>query len=345
LDENIYLKLREHLDSFPGGFPSTENGVELKILRKLFTPQEAEMFLRMSLVPEPVSAVADRSGMDETQVAALLESMAGNGLLYRIRTADDVYYMANMFVIGVYEFSLNVMDRELAEMMEEYLPHLKLVPKQVRVVPVDAAVDSTPSVASYDLVREMVKGKEVVAVAPCICRKEKGLLGHDCARPLETCLTFDQAAEYYIENGLGHRITNDEALDVLARAEESALVLMPNNAVHIMNICCCCSCCCGVLRVLSSFDRPADEVQSTFQASIDPDLCIACGTCIERCQIEAIDEGDDYMQVNEARCIGCGLCLTTCTEEAISLVERTGIEPPPANVVVTRIKIAQERGL
>jgi H+/Na+-translocating ferredoxin:NAD+ oxidoreductase subunit B len=345
MDENVYLKLREHLDSFPGGFPSTENGVELKILKKLFTPQEAEMFMRMSLVPEPVAAVADRSGMDETKAAELLESMAGKGLLYRIRTDDCVYYMANMFVIGVYEFSLNVMDRELAEMMEEYLPHLKLVPKQVRVVPVGAAVDDTPSIASYDLVREMVKEKEIAAVAPCICRKEKGLLGRDCQRPQETCLTFDQAAEYYIENGLGRRISIDEALGVLSKAEESALVLMPNNAVHIMNICCCCSCCCGVLRVLSSFERPADEVQATFQASIDPDLCTACGTCMERCQIEAINEGDDYMEVNEARCIGCGLCVPTCPEEAVSLAPRPGIEPPPANVVVTRVKIAKERGL
>jgi len=345
MGEDTYERLREHLDSFPGGCPETESGVEIKILKKLFTPQEAEMAIYLILGPEPVSAIAGRLGMEELKAAELLESMAKKGLIYRIRAREDVFYMANMFVIGIYEFSINILDRELAEMMEEYLPRLTRVPKQVRVVPVGAAVDTTPSIASYDSVRELVRSQKVAAVAPCICRKEKGLLGHDCSRPLETCLIFGMAAQYYIENGIGREITIEEALDVLNLAEESALVLMPNNAADIMNICCCCSCCCGVLRVLSSLERPADEVQTTFQASIDPDLCAACGTCIERCQIEAINEGDVFMEVDKARCIGCGLCLPTCPEEAISLVQRTGVEPPPSNIVETRMKISQELGL
>ncbi|MBW1770343.1 MAG: 4Fe-4S ferredoxin, partial [Deltaproteobacteria bacterium] len=39
---DIFKKLAEHLDKLPGGFPSTETGVELRILRRLFTPEEAE---------------------------------------------------------------------------------------------------------------------------------------------------------------------------------------------------------------------------------------------------------------------------------------------------------------
>lgn len=41
--EKIYEKLREHLDSLPTGYPKTQSGVELKILQKLFTEEEAEM--------------------------------------------------------------------------------------------------------------------------------------------------------------------------------------------------------------------------------------------------------------------------------------------------------------
>ena len=345
ISEDVYKRLRVYLDNLPGGFPSTESGVELKILERLFTPKEAEMTMCLTAGPEPASVIAGRSGMEESEAPEFLESMARKGLIFRMRAGEDTYYMAAMFVIGIYEFNINNLDRELAEMMDEYIPELTLVPKQVRVVPVGTAVDTTPSVASYDRVRELVKNQPLASVAPCICRKEKGLLGSECSRPLETCLQFGMAAQYYIENGIAREISIQEALGVLDLAEESALVLMPDNAVDIMMICCCCSCCCGIMRVLSSFERPADEVQATFQARIDPDLCATCGTCIERCQIEAIDESDDYMKVDMARCIGCGLCLPTCPEEAISLVERTGVEPPPANIVESRRKIARERGL
>ena len=41
----VYRKLARHLDNLPGGFPSTESGVELRILRRLFTPEDAELAL------------------------------------------------------------------------------------------------------------------------------------------------------------------------------------------------------------------------------------------------------------------------------------------------------------
>ncbi len=40
--DNIYHKLAKHLNKTPGGFPATESGVEIRILKRLFTEQEAE---------------------------------------------------------------------------------------------------------------------------------------------------------------------------------------------------------------------------------------------------------------------------------------------------------------
>jgi electron transport complex protein RnfB len=348
VNDDVYKRLREFFHNLPGGYPETESGVEIKILEKLFTPEEAEMAMSLTMLPEPASAIAARRGMEESVAAELLESMAGKGLIFRIRIGKDAYYMANMFAIGVYEFNVNTMDREFAEMMEEYRPDFlrfmgSIPTKQLRVVPIGAVVDTTPSVASYDKIRELVKEKEVAAVAPCICRREKGLLGNECSRPIETCLTFGAGAQYYIENGIGHEITVEEALRVLDLAEESGLVLMPTNALDIMNICCCCKCCCGVLAMLSTLERPADAVQSSFQARIDPDLCVACGTCVERCQIDAIIEGDEFNEIDTARCIGCGLCVPTCPEEALSLVEKTGVVSPAANISEMWMRMADER--
>jgi len=346
--DEVYQRLRKFLDALPGGFPESESGVELRILRKLFSPEEAEMELHMRPAPEPPEAIAVRAGMDEGEAATLLESMAKQGLIYRIRFDENVLYMAIQFVVGIYEFHLNTMDRELAEMFEEYLPNLEKIvnateTKQHRVVPVGASIEETTAVATYESVSDLVENQELIAVAPCICRKEQGLLDNPCKRPHEVCFTFGMAAEYYIENGLGREVSVDEAKEILVAAEEAALVLAPTNAREILNLCCCCKCCCGVLRVLGKMERPADIVQSSFQARIDPDACNSCGECYVRCQIDAIVEGERTLEVDEARCIGCGLCVTTCPEDAIEMVRLPDVPEPPANIVEMNMRIAQEQ--
>ena len=350
MSDEVYTRLREFLDNMPGGFPATESGVEIKILKKLFTPEQAEIARQLKPLPEPVSTIAERLGMDESETTEKLESMAKDGLIYGARIGNNVLYMALQFVIGIYEFQLNRIDRELSELMEEYFPHLGAIwastkTKQLRVVPVGSAIDVAPTVAPYDRIRDLVKNQQLISMAPCICRKEQGLLGNECKRPHELCFQFGFAAQSYLDNGLGRQISVDEALKLLDLAEESAMVLSPTNTQEIMGMCCCCGCCCGMLRVLKMYPRPADQVQSSFQSRINPDLCNACGTCLERCQIDAIREGEEVMEVDLARCIGCGLCVSSCPEEAITMVEKPNVEAPPANMMETMMKIAEERGL
>jgi ferredoxin/DNA-binding Lrp family transcriptional regulator len=350
MSDEVYVRLREFLDKLPGGFPATDNGIELRILEKYFTPEQAEFLLDLKPFPEPASAIAERAGVSEEHAAEMLETMAKEGSIFRIRVNDQPLYMAISFVIGIYEFHLKSLDRELAELLDAYVPHMvdywSGVPtKQLRVVPIGAAVGSELEVATYDTVRDLVNKHTEFAVADCICRVEKGLLGQECDRPMETCLVFGIAAQYYVENGLGRKIDLEECLSILDMAEKSALVLSPTNAQEINNICCCCSCCCGMLRGLRAFERPADHVGSTYQARIDPDLCTLCGDCLERCQIEALTEGDDQMEVDLGRCIGCGLCLPTCPESAIAMVPKAETAAPPANVVALNLQIASDRGL
>jgi len=348
--EDVYVRLREFLDGLPGGFPATDSGVEIKLLERYFTPEEAELAMGLNRFPETSQAIAGRLGLDESEAAEKLESMARAGSIYRIRIDGQPYYMAMQFLIGIYEFHLKAMDLELAVLLEEYLPHLMkawegVETKQMRVVPVDAAIDTTTSVATYDSARELARAQEVFAVADCICRKEKQLLGEGCSHPMESCLTFGMAASYYIENEIGREITLDECLAILDRAEENAMVLAPSNSQTIMNICTCCGDSCNMLKALKTYARPADHALSSFQASIDPDECSACGTCLERCQIEAIVEGDDFNRVDLDRCIGCGLCVPTCPVEAVTMVAKADAKEPPANFVEMQVKISSERGL
>ncbi len=350
MSKDVYGKLREFLDKMPGGYPATETGVEIKILKKLFNPEEAEATMNLTAMPEAVPVIAERLKMDENEASIRLESIAKKGLIFRARLGDDVFYMANSFIVGIFEFSINSIDREFSELLEKYIPYLaksweKVPTKQLRVVPVGSSIDATQTVSTYDRIRDLVKDKKLISVAPCICVMNQELLGHPCDRPKERCIQFDIAAQYYLENKMARQINMEELMELLKMGEEKALVISPTNAKDIVNICMCCGCCCEFLGSLKKMRRPADQIQSSFFAQIDQELCIICGTCTDRCQMEAIKENDEYCEVDAAQCIGCALCVTTCPVEAISLVNKPEITPPPKNIVEMQVKISKERGI
>jgi len=118
---------------------------------------------------------------------------------------------------------------------------------------------------------------------------------------------------------MGRYITLQEAVEILRRADEAGLVLQPGNYQNAGNICCCCGCCCGVLRTLKKLPRPVDHISSPFYAESIPDNCNGCETCLDRCQMEAIQINNGNAVIDLNRCIGCGLCVTTCPTGAMEL--------------------------
>jgi electron transport complex protein RnfB len=174
MSDEIYIKLREFLDSLPGGYPVSNSGVEMRILEKLFSQEDAQVALCLSMEPEPPAVIADRCGMPESEITDKLESMARRGLVFRTRKDGETVYQAVHFLVGIYEHQLDSMDREFAEMMEEYVLYIGMAQgqnetEQMRVVPVASAIEVTSEVAPYDQVRELIKGKEAISVQPCIC--------------------------------------------------------------------------------------------------------------------------------------------------------------------------------
>jgi ferredoxin len=350
MTEDVYTRLREFMDNLPGGYPATPTGVEIKLLKKLFTPEQAELTMKLGREPEGVQSIAARTGMDETELAEKLEELALKGCIFRVRDGEKRRYQAYQFVVGVYEFQLNTLDREFSEMFEEYLPHLglsmaNLKTSQMRVIPLESAVETTPAVETYNRIRDLVRRQEIISVEPCICRKEQGLLDNECEKPKEVCIGLGDFARFYIDNGMGRQISVDEALKVLDTAEEAGLVACPTNSQKIEAICCCCSCCCPILRFAKMMPRPGDSVTSYYEAKLDSEECTSCELCVDRCQMEAIQEVDGAWEIVDGKCIGCGLCVAECPVEAISLVAKPGAEPPPTTFNETLNRIGAERGV
>jgi len=353
LPTDVYAQLAHFLDKLPGGFPSTDSGVELKILKRLFTPQEAEITLHLALLAEPARVIAHRAKKPVTEVAEILDQMEKKGLVYaRHKEGREPQYTATYFVVGIYEFQLNKFDKETAELFEEYLPHLldfdvwKKAP-QIRTIPVGESIDAEIEIMDYEKAEELVRSHTKFGVAPCICRQEKAILGEPCEKPLETCMSFGSGADFYVRNGMGRYISKEEALGILKLAEETGLVLQPGAAQKATFICTCCGCCCGVLTNLKRHPKPAEIAHSAFFAAHEEDLCDGCELCLDRCQMEALYLEDGIIRVDRDRCIGCGLCITTCPNEALTLVRKPESEQRqlPRTSAETHLQLGKTRGV
>lgn len=350
--EDIYERLREHLDSLPTGYPQTQSGVEIRILKKLFTEEEAEIACHLKPFPESSEQIAQRLGRDPKAASDLLYRMSRKGLIFRVKKGDIYQYMAIMFVVGIMEYQVNRMDRELCEMIDVYMQEkfaqemIRPQTPQLRVVPVQQSLADLMEIRPYDELRKIVESQKTIAVADCICRKKSSLMGHPCTKPMENCFAFGAMGEYYIENGMGRRIALEEALEILRKNEEAGLVPSPANAQRVGGMCSCCGCCCGILKAIKLHNHPSSLVKSNYFAQVDQDLCSGCETCIGRCQMEAVYMDDDWAAIDLKRCIGCGLCVTTCPTQALSLRPKSPKEHyvPPLKPIDTYIQIAKERG-
>jgi NAD-dependent dihydropyrimidine dehydrogenase PreA subunit len=349
---NVYENLARHLDNLPSGFPRTESGVEMRILKRLFSEEEAELAAKLTMLPEPVAGIAQRTGIDETVLAAKLEAMAKKGLVFRIAKGKHLLYSASQFVIGIWEYHLNDLDEDLIRDVNEYMPDLmkgswlKTKTKQLRVVPVAKSVSADMAVMPFEAAEKIINAQSKIVVADCICRKEQEMIGKGCDKPKEVCLSFGAGAFYYEQNGLGRGIDKAEALEIVRKGVEAGLVLQPGNQQKSINICMCCGCCCGVLKNMKKLDKPARVVHTNYYAEVVEDACIGCEACVDRCQMDAITV-DEIAAIDLDRCIGCGLCVTDCPTEAMLLKQKAEEDHyiPPKNVFETYMNIAQERGL
>ncbi|WP_300460853.1 4Fe-4S binding protein [Desulfobacula sp.] len=352
--EDIYKQLAIHLDNTPSGFPATESGVELRILKQLFTKEEATLALSLVLMLETAEAIGQRAQKDPKEIEPLLIEMGKKGLIIHVHRNGVNTFMLLHFVVGIWEYQVNRLTRELIKDFNEYVPHLiksqyQNKTQQLRVVPVAKAVNTELNIMDYEQVENIIKSQSKILVAPCICRREHAMVGKGCGKLSESCLIFGGGAYIYESRGIGRTISQEEALNIVKEGVKQGLVPQPSNAKKPLNICLCCSCCCQILKNIKEFEAPAKIVSSNFQARVDEEECTGCQACEEICPMDAIemDEKKIVARVDLNRCIGCGLCVTACEFDAVSLKDKSETEriEPPANLVETYMNIAMEKGL
>jgi Pyruvate/2-oxoacid:ferredoxin oxidoreductase delta subunit len=350
MSETIYHQLRDFLNQFPRGFLKTNSGVEIKILQRLFDEEEAELTMQLSTLPEELTHIAERLEIKEAELEKRLDTLADKGLIFRVRRRGTSLYRAAPFMIGLYEYSVKRIDKELAALFKEYYEaaYLKDLGNHnipgFKVIPMEENIETETVLLPYQKLEESVRSARKIAVTDCVCRKEAALLGEACHHPLETCLSFGAAAEYYIDSGLGREINSDEAIRILEETDKSGLIHAGANSVHLSNICNCCPCCCAALKAITKKGSYRQRhFNAVFEAVIDEEECTACEVCLDRCPVGAI-EVEDTARVERDKCLGCGLCATTCPAEAIHLAPKEAGQQPFDNVAELGMAILKAKG-
>ncbi|MBU1050064.1 4Fe-4S binding protein [Candidatus Bipolaricaulota bacterium] len=199
----------------------------------------------------------------------------------------------------------------------------KLDHYKATTVPVHIEVDVKHTVVALDEAEKILRQATAIALGDCDCRKKNG----HCDHPVHNCIAVSHSQEQDREWWPSFQeVSVTEALKVLRESHDSGLVHLAyrKNDGEISEFCSCCSCCCWFLGTLKQYDYHHGVVESSHIARHLPDLCVACGLCVQKCPFDAWSDADDGGKPTLAadKCFGCGVCVTACPNQAIVFVTR-----------------------
>ena len=358
-NDHVYVRLQQHLDRQAVGFPATRSGAEIRILKHIFTPEEAEIVTFLGYRPEPLKTIFAKIQhlLDSPES---LEKMLGRiqkkgGIESRTKNGK-MHYGCSPLVVGMFELQLARLTPEFVKDFNEYtsnrrfgIEFLSTALPQMRTIPVAKSIHPQHRVSTFDEVAALLEtAEDPFVIIECICRKKKSMEGKTCqvTERTETCLGTGDIGQALLQCGVGRQIPREEAMSIIEQNQKQGLVLQPSNTEKADFICSCCGCCCGMLGIQKSLPKPLEFWASNFQAGVNTETCKGCGICQKHCQVQAVSvpEPKKPARVDLNRCIGCGVCVAACPTGSIILVKKpTEVRPPKTREELYDIIMAKKK--
>ena len=334
---DVYVKLQELLDRQAFGFGKTRDGHEYEVIKRFFTEEEAALLLEME--PDKLFTAEEysqRCGRSLEEAAQILDTLAMKGLIFRRRAeGEPLRYRIVPFAHGVIEFNIDGVLDDIETGNTEWLNHYlawytETWGKQwwgsseipiFRSVPIRKSVVEGGELLPYDSAEDIIRSKKRWAVGLCLCRVETAATGgYDDPRK-ETCMVFDEMANYYLDKGIARELTMQEALDLIRESVDMGYMIHVTNSKECEVMCSCDARICGLLQSMKAFGGPATKNESHYYVAVDGEKCPGDGGCIASCPCGAIYIGDNGKSTyNPSLCVGCGQCVNACPKGARKLV-------------------------
>ncbi len=359
-DDKFWKKVARTIQK-SGGFPMPINDTLLELTKTLINKEEGKFILNFKKPSLNIDQLKEKSELDDKRFNRVLNRLLDKGIIVesQSRTTGITVYNLMPYLPGIFEFSFmrgeyGEREKKLARLYEKlhrelaiytqnnydsFIEQYKKVNMMDRVVPVEEEIEVSPeSVTHLEEISKIIEKFEDIAVSYCYCRHQKELLDQRCEinAPKFNCFQLGKNAKFAVERGFAKAVSKEEAMKIMKEAEDAGLV---HKVIHVganpdkieAAICNCCKDCCTTFQLYYQGIGPLKSLTS-YISKIEEESCVGCGTCVERCPVEAIEVIEQIASINENRCIGCGICAHFCPQESIKL-ERTGprmvFVPPP----------------
>lgn len=343
-----YLEVADMWGPRFGGPPLCDQFVT--VLRHLFTEEEAGAIRHLNRVrggktAEEIAGAEHRPVEEIRGVMDVLTDEKRITLSYG--AGEKKKYFIQPLLPGAWETilvrtSMDSLTEWHNKFVELFLPlyetgfttiHLGRRKPSIRYLPVGQSIEYNSMALPSDKLGEIFDSYSDFAVGLCQCRMGADIIGINCGRPMENCVTMGQIAIREIEVGRMRRINIKEALEIKAEAEASGLVswIMGLEVGGSNTSCSCCGCCCMMMRTISQFNAPGYMAPPHFMPDVNSDKCSYCGKCAGACPMGAwtVNTKEKTRVFDSIRCVGCGLCYVACDKEkAIELVPVPKYDPP-----------------
>ena len=257
-----------------------ENAPEYYSMANIVSDDEADIAIAAGLRKERTAGwLAAKVGRTVEEITPALDNLVYYGIFRRVfskELGEDTYYM-QIFAPGILEMMVNNQELmaahpEVGRAFEEYTrlrmqlmgPILPDGYGLMRVIPVESAIKDIPGVTDDERLSYYLDKYDTFSVSPCSCRASRTSLGDGCGHLAEDmCVQMGAGAEHYIRSGRARRITKEEVLEILKRAEDNGLMHdIPNieGAGDSAAICNCCACACFGLRAGMMFGARRDTL-------------------------------------------------------------------------------------
>ena len=368
INHSVYNKLVERLNRFPQGAPPSE--LLTKILKLLFSNQEAELVSLMPIKPFTVEKASKIWKLDITKTKNILDKLAQRALLVDVERRGETTYTLPPPMAGFFEFSMmrvreDIDQKTLSELFYQYITVEDEFTKSLFTEgdtqlgrtfihePV-LSEENALYVLDYERATNVIETASHMGVSMCYCRHKKEHLNMNCNAPMDICMTFNTTADSLIRHGHARKVDKIEGLDLLQEAYDNNLVQFGENVQkRVSFICNCCGCCCEAMVAARRFAIMNPVHTTNYLPVVDQNECNGCGKCVNVCPVEAMtlvsanNHAKPKMkraQLNEDICLGCGLCVKACDKDHIVLKSREKRVITPTTGVQKSVIMAIERG-
>jgi len=366
--KHAYSDLAGRLNRFPQGAPPSE--LLFRILRVLFSENEAGLVAQLPIKPFTTSAAASIWKMKPAEARRVLDELAGRALLVDWDRDGETYYVLPPPMAGFFEFSMmrvrdDIDQRALSELFHQYLNVEEDFIRALfatgetqlgRTYVHEPALsqENALHVLDYERSTHVVKSASHIGVGTCYCRHKMEHLGRACDAPREICMTFNTTADSLIRHGHARAVDVTEGLDLLQEAWERKLVQFGENVrERVAFICNCCGCCCEAMVAARRFAVLNPVHTTNFIPVVDETSCNGCTKCVDACPVEAmalVSANDPAhprrrtAKLDDSVCLGCGVCVRSCPQESIRLESRAERVLTPVDGAHRVVAMAIERG-